>query len=49
MNLAGSGLILLSLTRAFNPSAAIVEGAWGLIALFGLVRVLLEKRRPPKR
>ena len=47
MNLAGSSLILLSLTRAFNLSAAIVEGAWALIALFGLARVLLERRRPP--
>jgi hypothetical protein len=47
MNLAGSSLILLSLTRAFNLSAAIVEGAWALIALFGLVRVAMERRGPP--
>jgi hypothetical protein len=40
MNLVGACLILLSLTRAFNLSAVIVEGAWALIALFGLIRAL---------
>ena len=40
MNLIGACLVLLSLTRAFNLSAAIVEGAWALIALFGLARAL---------
>ena len=44
MNLAGAGLILLSLTRAFNLSAAIVEAAWALIALFGLVRAWTQGR-----
>ena len=44
MNLTGACLILLSLTRAFNLSAAIVEGAWALIALFGLVRALIRRR-----
>jgi tellurite resistance protein TehA-like permease len=44
MNLAGSSLILLSLTRVFNLSAAIVEAAWALIAIFGLVRTLFERR-----
>ncbi|MDE2564103.1 MAG: hypothetical protein KGL48_17840, partial [Sphingomonadales bacterium] len=33
LNFAGSSLILLSLTRAFNLSAAVVEAAWALIAL----------------
>jgi hypothetical protein len=44
MNLIGSSLILLSLTRAFNLSAAIVEAAWALIALLGLVRFLVQRR-----
>ena len=44
INLVGSGLILLSLTRVFNLSAAIVEAAWALIALFGLIRALVERR-----
>jgi hypothetical protein len=43
MNLAGASLILLSLTRAFNLSAVIVEGAWALIALFGLIRALRDR------
>ena len=44
MNLAGASLILLSLTRAFNLSAVIVEAAWALIALFGLVRAWIGRR-----
>lgn len=43
LNLAGASLILLSLTRAFNLSAAIVEGAWALIALAGLIRLALKR------
>ena len=42
--MAGSSLILLSLTRVFNLSAAIVEAAWALIAIFGLIRTLFERR-----
>ncbi len=45
LNFAGSSLILLSLTRAFNLSAAIVEGAWALIALAGLARAALRRLR----
>ena len=47
VNFVGASLILVSLTRAFNLSAAIVEGAWALIALAGLVRWAL--RRLPRR
>ncbi len=39
MNLAGAGLVLFSLVFAFNLSAAIMEGAWALVALYGLVRL----------
>ncbi len=45
INFAGASLILLSLTRAFNLSAAIVEGAWALIALVGLIRLALRRLR----
>lgn len=45
LNFAGSSLILLSLMRAFNLSAAIVEGAWALIALAGLARVAVRRLR----
>ena len=44
LNLVGACLILLSLTEAFNLSAAIVEGAWALITLFGLVKALIGRR-----
>jgi hypothetical protein len=43
MNFAGSTLILLSLVRTFNLSAFIVEAAWALIALYGVVRRLRER------
>ena len=40
INFAGAGLILLSLVAGrFNLSAAIVEGAWALVALVGLARL----------
>ncbi len=43
MNLVGAGLVLVSLTRAFNLSAALLESAWGLVALFGLVKLALKR------
>jgi hypothetical protein len=45
LNFVGASLILLSLTQAFNLSAAIVEGAWALIALIGLARIALTRLR----
>jgi hypothetical protein len=45
VNFVGASLILLSLTQKFNLSAAIVEGAWALIALAGLIRIALAARR----
>lgn len=45
LNLAGASLILVSLTRAFNLSAAIVEAAWALIALAGLIRLAMKRMR----
>jgi len=44
-NLIGACAILLSLSRDFNLSAALVEGAWALVALAGLIS--LAFRRPP--
>jgi hypothetical protein len=44
MNFVGASLILASLAQRFNLSAALMEGAWALIALFGLVRLLLRRR-----
>ena len=45
INFAGASLILLSLTRTFNLSAAIVEAAWALIALAGLARIVIGRLR----
>jgi hypothetical protein len=47
LNLAGSCLVLLSLLKTFNLSAFLMEAAWALVALFGLVRVALRRRRGP--
>jgi hypothetical protein len=43
VNFVGASLILLSLTQRFNLSAAIVEAAWALIALIGLIRIGLRR------
>jgi hypothetical protein len=43
INFVGASLILLSLMRNFNLSAAIVEGAWALIALVGLIRLAFSR------
>jgi hypothetical protein len=38
-NFVGASLILLSLARDFNLSAAAMEGAWALVSLIGLLRI----------
>ena len=43
LNLIGSVLVLVSLYGAFNLSSAVIEAAWAVIALGGLVR--LARRR----
>ena len=43
-NFLGATLILASLlTEKFNLSAAVMEGAWALVALFGLIRLGLAR------
>ena len=44
LNLGGSLLILLSMVRAFNLSAFLMEAAWALTALYGLGRLVLRRR-----
>ena len=44
MNLAGSLMVLWSLTFKFNLSAALMEGAWALVALYGLARLAARRR-----
>jgi hypothetical protein len=43
LNLIGAGLILLSLAYDFNLSAVLLESAWALVALIGLVRLALKR------
>ena len=44
MNFIGASLILISMIKAFNLSAFVVEGAWALIALFGLIKLAIRRR-----
>lgn len=44
-NFVGASLILLSLSRAFNLSAAAMEGAWALVSLAGLARLGVKRLR----
>jgi hypothetical protein len=39
-NLVGALAILLSLSDAWNLPAAVIEGFWAAISLFGLVRAM---------
>lgn len=38
-NFVGASLVLVSLSHDFNLSAAVIEGAWAVIALGGLIRL----------
>jgi len=48
MNLAGSLMVLWSLSFKFNLSAALMEGAWALVAIYGLVKLAFRPRSPPQ-
>ena len=43
LNLVGAGLVLVSLYFRFNLAAALLEGAWALIAAAGRVRWLSRR------
>lgn len=43
-NLVGAVLVLISLAHDFNLSAAVIESAWAVIALVGLVRLAIARR-----
>jgi hypothetical protein len=43
MNFAGAALVLVSLRYKFNLAAALLEGAWALIALQGLIRLAFRR------
>lgn len=44
LNLVGASLILWSLAYRFNLAAFLMEGAWALLALYGLIRLALSAR-----
>ncbi len=44
MNLLGSGLILISLYFTWNSASVIIEFAWLLIILLGLIKVIYLKK-----
>lgn len=44
LNLVGALLILWSLYFEFNLSAVLMEAAWALVALFGLLRFALSRK-----
>jgi len=46
MNLAGAILLLISLSVDFNLPAVILETAWGIIALIGLIAAVRGNRTP---
>ena len=47
LNLIGALLILVSLYFDFNLSAVLMEGAWALVAVYGLVQLALGRNRAP--
>lgn len=47
LNLGGALLILLSLYFDFNLSAVLMEAAWALVAIYGLVQLALGRNRAP--
>lgn len=44
LNAVGSALILVSLTVQFNLSAAVIEGFWLAISLYGIAAWLTRRR-----
>ncbi len=44
LNLVGACLILASLAFRFNLAAVLMEAAWALVAIYGLVRLLFARR-----
>lgn len=45
VNALGAALVLVSLWFEFNLSAAVVEGFWLVVSLYGLWRALRQRRR----
>jgi hypothetical protein len=48
LNASGAALILVSLYFAFNLSAAVMEGVWFAVSVYGLFRAFQPRRRRGK-
>lgn len=46
MNLSGAGLVMVSLLWKFNLAAFLLEAAWAVVALGGLLRLVFARARP---
>lgn len=46
-NLLGAVLLLISLSVTFNLAAFVLEAAWAMIALAGLIGAIRVRRREP--
>ena len=44
LNLIGASLVLLSMVHAFNLPAFLMESAWAIVAVYGLVKLALGRR-----
>lgn len=44
MNLAGGVILVLAAIRVREPGLILMEGAWAVISLFGLIRVARRAR-----
>lgn len=45
LNFFGAALVLFSLAYDFNLAAAVMESVWCLIALWGLLRLAMNRQR----
>ena len=46
VNLLGAALLLTSLAVHFNLAAFVLEVAWAVIALIGLIQAIIARRKP---
>ena len=46
VNLLGAALLLASLAVHFNLAAFVLEVAWAVIALIGLIQAIIARRKP---
>lgn len=49
VNLLGAILLAISLTVNMNPASMVLEGFWGAIAIWGLLKALRADRGEPRR